>query len=134
MEGDIIVMGELRGDVISVKEGKAYVFDLEGNLLSTLASPDPTVGAQFGYEVATDGEIVVVTEVEATVDDVSKAGKVHIFGLGEPAVVEPVVEEPVVEEDAEETTSGGGIPGFPLESVVIGILVVMVFWSLQKRR
>ena len=34
-------------------------------LISTLVSPDPTVGAQFGYKVATDGEIVVVSDVEA---------------------------------------------------------------------
>jgi len=80
--GDLIMVGEIRADVIVSKEGKAYVYDLEGNLLSTLVSPEPTVGAQFGYKVATDGETVVVSEVEATVDGVSKAGKVHIFQAG----------------------------------------------------
>ena len=121
-------------DVISIKEGKAYVFDLEGNLLSTLTSPDPTVGAQFGYEVATDGEIVIVAEVEATVDDVSKAGKVHIFGLGEP-MADPVVEEPVVEEDTDETKSGSGIPGFPYESILLGVIsAILVLWFIQRRR
>jgi hypothetical protein len=133
-EGDIIVTGENKADVISIKEGKAYVFDLEGNLLSTIVSPDPAVGAQFGYEVATDGEIVLVAEVEATVDGVSRAGKVHIFGLGEP-VAEPVVEEPVVEEEAEEPKSGSGIPGFPYESVLLGVVsVILVLWFIQRRR
>ena len=34
--GDIVVVGERRGDVESMNEGKAYVYDLEGNLVSTL--------------------------------------------------------------------------------------------------
>jgi hypothetical protein len=132
--GGLVVVGERRGDVEVINEGRAYVYDLEGNLLASLNAPEPEVGAQFGWRVETDGEIVVVGEVEASVDGISKKGKAYVYGLGEPAVVEPVVEEPVVEEDAEETQSGGGIPGFPYESIVIGILVVIVFWSLQKRR
>jgi hypothetical protein len=102
--------------------------------LASRRAPDPAVGAQFGYEVATDGEIVLVAEVEATVDGVSRAGKVHIFGLGEP-VAEPVVEEPVVEEEAEEPKSGSGIPGFPYESVLLGVVsVILVLWFIQRRR
>ena len=80
--GDLIMVSEPVADVIVMKEGKVYMFDLEGNLVSTLQSPDPTIGAQFGYRVATDGEIVVVSDVEAPVDGVSKAGKVHIFQAG----------------------------------------------------
>jgi hypothetical protein len=80
--GDLIVVGERRGDVDSIKEGKAYVYDLEGNLLSTLVSPEPSIGAEFGYKTATDGEIVVVAETSATVGDVTQAGKVHIFQAG----------------------------------------------------
>jgi hypothetical protein len=132
--GDLVVVGEFKGDVSSINEGKAHVFDLEGNLISTLVSPEPGIGAQFGWRVDTDGEIVIVAEVEAAVGGLNKAGKVHIFGLGEP-VAEPVDEgEPVVEEKAEETKSGGGIPGFPVESIVIGILLVMASWLMQRRR
>jgi hypothetical protein len=130
--GGLIVVGERRGDVVTMNEGKAYVFDLEGNLVDTLVSPDPEVGAQFGWRVATDGEIVVVADVVHSVDGASQAGYVHVFGLGEPAVEEPVVEEPAVEEEAEETQSGGGIPGFPYESIIMGILVVIVIWFNEK--
>jgi hypothetical protein len=80
--GDIIVVGERKEDVKSLNEGKAYVFDLEGNLIATLTSPEPSVGTQFGWRVDTDGEIVMVAEVEATVDGETKAGKVHIFQAG----------------------------------------------------
>ena len=80
--GDIIVVGERKEDVKSQNEGKAYVFDLQGNLISTLTSPEPSIGTQFGWRVDTDGEIVVVAEFEATVDGEVKAGKVHIFQAG----------------------------------------------------
>jgi len=133
--GGLVVVGECMGDVVTLNEGKAYVFDLEGNLIDTLVSPEPEVGAQFGWRVATDGEIIVVADVEHSADGVSRAGKVHIFGLGEPEVVEPVAEEPVVEEEAAETEIGGGIPGFPYESIVISIiLAVIVLWFKQRQR
>jgi hypothetical protein len=132
--GDLMVVGERRGDVISIKEGKAYVFDLEWNLLSTLASPDPTVGAQFGYDVATDGEIVVVADVEANVEGVSKAGKVHVFGPGPGAEAEPEAVTTETKPAAEEKKPSGGIPGFPYESIIIGLVFgAFVLWLLQRK-
>ena len=136
--GDLIVVGERRGDVISIKEGKVYVYNLEGNLLSTLASPDPTIGAQFGWRVATDGEIVVVSDVEATVEGVTKAGKVHVFapGPGAEAEAEPEL-EPVetVTEPEEEPSFWERIPGFPYESIVVGLILgVLVLLLMQQRR
>jgi hypothetical protein len=109
------------------------VFDLEGNLLASLIAPDPEVGAQFGSRVDTDGEVVVVGEGMASVDGFSKRGKVYVYGFGEPAVVEPVDEgEPVVEEEVEETKRGGGIPGFPLESIILGVIAVIILWRIRK--
>ncbi len=136
--GDLIVMGERRADVIIEKEGKAYVYDMEGNLVSTLTSPDPTVGAQFGFKVATDGEIVVVADVEGTVDGQTKAGKVHVFGLGEPAAEQPTPDEETTEAESEsetESETSGGIPGFPIESIVLSVvLAVLVLWLIQRQR
>jgi hypothetical protein len=125
--GGLVVVGERKGDVVSMSEGKAYVFDLEGNLIDTLVSPEPEIGAQFGWRVVTDGEIIVVAEVEHSADGVSKAGKVNVFGLEEPAVTVPVV-------NGGGPRDGGGIPGFPYESIVIGILVGMVLWLKQRQR
>jgi hypothetical protein len=131
--GGIVVVGERRGDAEVINEGRAYVFDLEGNLLASLIAPDPEVGAQFGSRVDTDGEVVVVGEYAASVDGFSKRGKVYVYGLGEPAVVEQVDEgEPVVEEEVEETKRGGGIPGFPLESIILGVIAVIILWRIRK--
>ena len=134
--GGIVVVSERRGDAEVINEGRAYVFDLEGNLLTSLIAPEPEIGAQFGARLETDGEIVIVGEFMASVNGLSKRGKVHIYGLGEPAVVEPVDEgEPVVEEEVEETKSGGGIPGFPYESIIISIvLAVIILWLQQRQR
>jgi hypothetical protein len=133
--GDLMVVGERRGDVISIKEGKAYVYDLDGNLLSTLASPEPAVGAQFGYKVATDGEIVVVADVEATVEGVSKAGKVHVFAPGPGAEPEPEAVTTETKPASEEKKPGGGIPGFPYESIIFGLVTgAFVLWLIQQRQ
>ena len=80
--GDIVVVGERRGDVESMNEGKAYVFDLEGNLITTLVAPEPFPGNQFGHSVETDGEIIVVCEADVEAGGEPKAGKVHVFGMG----------------------------------------------------
>ncbi len=131
--GGIVVVGERRGDAEVINEGRAYVFDLEGNLLASLIAPDPEVGAQFGSRVDTDGEVVVVGEYAASVDGFSKRGKVYVYGLGEPEVVEQVDEgEPVVEEEVEETKRGGGIPGFPLEAIILGVIAVIILWRIRK--
>jgi len=130
--GDIVVVGERRGDVESMNEGKAYVFDLEGNLLSTLISPTPFPGNQFGYSVETDGEIIVVCEADVEAGGESKAGKVHVFGLGEPAAEQPAPEEETTETESEKS---GGIPGFPFESIVLSmVLAVLLLWLIQRKR
>ena len=134
--GGLVVVGERKGDVLTMNEGKAYVFDLEGNLVDTLVSPEPEVGAQFGWRVVTDGEIVVVADALHSVDGVSRAGTVHVFGLGEPAAEQPAPEEETTETESEpESDKSGGIPGFPLESIVISIvLAVLVLWFIRRQR
>jgi len=136
VSGDLVVVGECKRDLDVLNEGAAYVFDLEGNLVNSLVSPEPSVGAQFGTRVAVDGEIVVVSEVEATVDGVSKAGKVYVFGLGEPVTEQPTQEDEIIDTESEsESEKSGGIPGFPLESVVISLaLAVLGIWFIRKQR
>ena len=138
MGGDIVVVGERKGDVDTMNEGKVHVFDLEGNLIVSLISPEPAVSALFGHSVETDGEIIVVGETDVEAGGESKAGKVHVFGLGEPAAEQPAPEEETTETESEpetESDKGGGIPGFPLESIVLSVaLAVLVLWLLQQRR
>jgi hypothetical protein len=135
--GDIVVVGERRGDVESMNEGKAYVFDLEGNLISTLISPAPFPGNQFGYSVETDGDIIVVCEADVEAGGESKAGKVHIFSLGAPSVktsVETTAETTETTSEPDENKSNG-IPGFPIESVLASVIIaLLVLWITKIKR
>jgi len=135
---DIVVVGERRGDVDSMNEGKVHVFDVEGNLISTLISTAPFPGNQFGCSVETDGNIIVVCEADVEAGGESKAGKVHVFGLGEPAAEQPAQEEETTETESEsesESEKSGGIPGFPLESIVFSVVfAVLVLWLIQRSR
>ena len=128
--GDLVVVGEGKGDVTNGDEGKVYVFNLNGNLLDVIVSPEPEMGAQFGYNVLTDGELLIVSEVDATVDEISRAGKVHVFRLGEYTVEETT---PVAEEEPETEDTGGWIPGFPLITLALGLLCTTIFLTQRKR-
>jgi hypothetical protein len=132
--GGLVVVGERKGDIETINEGKAYVFDLEGNLIDTLVSPEPEINAMFGWKVATDGEIIVVADVQHSAGGFSQAGKVHVFGWGEPATEQPALEEEVtVTEPETESEKSGGIPGFPLESIVTSmVLAVLAIWLIQN--
>lgn len=203
--GDIVVVGERRGDVESMNEGKVYVFDLDGNLVSTLVSPVPFPGNQFGHSVETDGEMIVVCEADVEAGGEPKAGKVHVFRKGTVPPQEPtfIVKKLTIDPDTvkkgetvtisvESTNTGtvssehrvvltingavedectvtlgpdetisvdfdvvagkagkysvdvngltgsytvGGIPGFPLESAALSIVIaVLVLWLIQRRR
>lgn len=60
--------------------GKAYLFDLDGNLLQTFSDPSPTGGDRFGSSVALDGNYVVVGNHK---DDTNgfNVGQAHLFDL-----------------------------------------------------
>jgi hypothetical protein len=80
--GDIVIVGMPVGDVVEINEGSAYVFDLDGNLLATLQSVEPKEDAEFGYPVRVDGDIIVVGEYLADLDEASRAGRVYVFRRG----------------------------------------------------
>jgi len=126
----LVVVGEGKGDVTNGDEGIVYVFDLNGNLLDVIVSPEPETGAEFGYNVLTDGELLIVSEVDATVDEISRAGKVHVFRLGEYTVEETT---PVPEEEPETEDTGGWIPGFPLIALALGLLCTTILLTQRKR-
>lgn len=80
--GDLVIVGEPLADVEGVNEGKVYVFDLDGNLLATLLAPAPAVDAEFGWPVAVRGDIIVVGENYANLEEAPEAGRVYVFRKG----------------------------------------------------
>ncbi len=75
--GDLILVAEPSANGESMDEGRAYVFDPEGNLLATLSAPEPTPRTEFGNLVFVKGEIIAVMEYGAR-----KVGKLYIFQPG----------------------------------------------------
>jgi hypothetical protein len=113
--GDLILVGEPSANGESMDEGRAYVFDPEGNLLATLSALEPTPRTEFGNFVFVKGEIIIVQEYGA-----SKVGRVYIF-------------QPGAEPSPSPTPKPGGIPGFPVESLIAGLAVaVLVLWFYQR--
>jgi hypothetical protein len=135
IDGDRVVVGEFDADVNPYQyEGRAYVYDIDGNLLQNLTAPDPCPRAAFGLDVDIDGDTIVVGECWAAIEDFGQAGRVHVYRLGAPAEAQEPVEEtaPVVEEEPEAET-GGGIPGFPANALALGLVFTLIF-TAQRRR
>jgi catechol 2,3-dioxygenase-like lactoylglutathione lyase family enzyme len=76
-DGVLVLVGEPNSNGESFDEGKAYVFDPDGNLLEILNSPEPTLGSEFGNSVLVEGEIIVVGELGS-----SDVGRVFVFQAG----------------------------------------------------
>ena len=131
-----MVVGEEYGNVNPLKnEGKAYVFNVDGTFIQTLTAPDPTPRGAFGLAVDIHGEVIAVGECWAMVEGEPDCGMLHLYALGAPPTsVEQTAETSTVAETEEEQSISGGIPGFPFESMVIGLVVVAVMLWLAQRR
>jgi hypothetical protein len=82
VKGDIVAVGEpgaSYGDKNS--SGRAYLFDLNENLIEVLQAPEPMDEAGFGESVALGGEMVVVGEPFANVSGKEWAGRAFFFKL-----------------------------------------------------
>jgi hypothetical protein len=136
IDGDRIVVGEWGANVNPFQyEGKAYVFDVDGNLLQNLTAPKPCPRAAFGLDVDIDGDTIVIGECWASTEELGQAGRAHVYRLGPPVEAQEPVEEPtpVVEEEPEPDDDGGGIPGFPAAALALGLMCTIVFIIQRKR-
>jgi len=136
IDGDRLVVGEWDADVNpDLYEGRAYVYDINGNLLQNLTAPSPCPRAAFGLDVEIDGDTIVVGESWAAIEDFGQAGRVHIFRLGPPVEAQEPVEEttPVAEEKPETEDTGGWIPGFPAVALALGMLYTTIFFTKRKQ-
>jgi len=122
ISGDLILIGEPGADGGSAEEGRVYVFDTKGNLLETLSDPEATQRAEFGNIVVVRGEIIVVGGFGET-----KTGRIHIFQPGAASAPEPSPSP------SPKSESPGGIPGFSIESVFLGVLLsVLLIWFSRR--
>jgi hypothetical protein len=136
IDGDKIVVGEWGANVNPFQyEGRAYVFDVDGNLLQNLTAPEPCPRAAFGLDIDIDGDTIVIGESWADIEGLDQAGKAHVYRLGPPVEAQEPVEEtaPVVEEEPEPEDADGGIPGFPTAALALGLIYTIVFITQRRR-
>ncbi len=131
ISGDIIVVGEQFGDIApSLNEGKAYVFNIDGTLLQTLTAPEPSPRGAFGLDVDIQDDIIVVSEPWAEVEGQPDCGRIHVYKLGAPVKAQGSGEEETTQvSDEPDSEPSGGIPGYPLWSIGLALLLVSIFIS-----
>jgi len=137
IEEDRIVVGEWNANVNPFQyEGRAYIYDTEGNLLQNLTAPDPCPRAAFGLDVDICGDLIVVGECWAAAGELGQAGRVQIYKLGAPAPVETQekVEETTTETEEPEsmTETNGGIPGFSIISIFAALVIYYLLREWMK--
>jgi hypothetical protein len=136
ISGDIIVVGEPRGEITRfLEEGRAYVFNIDGTLIQNLTSPDPSPKGEFGSAVEIQDDIVVVGEHWAKVEGLSNSGRLNVYKLGAPVVTGEGVEEgtTVVSETGSDSEPSGGIPGYPLWSIGLALLLVSIIIARSQK-
>lgn len=79
--GDLVVVGSSSDDDDGVDSGSAYVWRRSGNewiFEQKLTASTADVGDQFGWDVTTDGQIIVVSAIADEVD-AAEVGAVFVF-------------------------------------------------------
>jgi hypothetical protein len=127
IDENIIVIGETNADVLKVNEGKVHVYDIEGNIVESISSPDPQVAAGFGYSINVLNGTISVGEPFSSVNGHRKSGKVYLFELG--VEVQETIEETTPETEEPESEPRGGIPAFPIISIFAAL---MIYYLIQK--
>ena len=77
MSGDLIIASEYGADGDDADEGRAHVFDTDGNLIMTLKSPSPYWWNFYGTVVKIKEGIIIVQEYGT-----SELGKVYVYTSG----------------------------------------------------
>ena len=137
ISGDIIVVGEEWGNIDPfMEEGRAYVFNVDGTLIQNLSAPDPSPRGAFGLDVDIQDDIIVVGECWAEVEGQSDCGRIHVYKLGAPVETHESVEEgtTVVSETGSDSEPSGGIPGYPLWSIGLALLLVSIVISRTQKQ
>ena len=136
ISGDIIVVGEPLGNINPfIEEGRAYVFNADGTLIQSLTALEPSSQAYFGLDVDIQDDTIVVGECWAEVEGKPKCGRLHVYQLGAPVKAQdPGEEETPQVSDEPDSEPSGGIPGYPLWSIGIALLLVTVFISRVQKQ
>ena len=78
---DRVLIGTIQDDIGASNAGGAYLFDLDGTLLTTYTNPAPEIGDQFGFSVSSVGTDKVLIGARSDNTGAFQAGAVYLFDL-----------------------------------------------------
>ena len=78
ISGDRVLIGDSSSKDEWRYVGKVYFFDTDGNQIKVLEAPEPSRGADFGYDVRFAPNRIIISE-KGGLTEPSLAGKVYIF-------------------------------------------------------
>lgn len=125
IQDDILIVGSPYRDTKGVVDsGKAYVFKTDGEFIVELNSPDPSIKGLFGESISTDGESIIVSE--------TGSGKVYVFTRGTTDITITETETEAPEPEIEATKTNGGVPGYPIIALMIGLTIIPVLMRKKQ--
>jgi len=77
--GDKLLVSAYRDDTGAKDAGAAYLFDRDGELLTTFFNPDPVEDGQFGWAVSAAGDNILIGARGNSVEGVEGAGMAYLF-------------------------------------------------------
>ena len=79
-------------------------------------------------------DVIVISECWAEVDGEPDCGRVHVYKFGAPLESQETGEEVTTHEPSEVYEEpSGGIPGYPLWSIALSLLLITIILSHNKR-
>ncbi len=81
IEGNLVVIGEPRYDITPNNEGRAWIYNIDTGDFTGLIAPEPQSYAEFGYSVAISGNLIVIGEPTANLDEDSDEGRAYIYNV-----------------------------------------------------
>ena len=122
---NFLVVGDSATVDGKAEAGKAYIYDLNGTLKTTIQAPSPQENANFGSmsynrirKLSIDENILVIGEHKANIEDKVAAGRVYVFNLS------VTIETPTTTTTSDITMTTDSAPSFLFYLVVVALISV----------
>jgi hypothetical protein len=79
VRGDVIAVSDHKAKVVWGSEGLTHLYNLEGELITSIQSPEPVIEGDFGTQKDIQGDLIAISELGAETEGLRYAGKLHLF-------------------------------------------------------
>lgn len=79
VRGDVIAVSDHKAKVVWGSEGLTHLYNIEGELITSIQSPEPVIEGDFGTQKDIQGDLIAISELGAKTEGLRYAGKLHLF-------------------------------------------------------